>query len=121
MTAQNEPGSLINLEMLHTLANGDKAFVAEMVSNFVQESGQLMQQIGEALQQADHQAIYHAAHALKSLLVYVGLDKHIGAAIAEIEILGRDKGPMQQVQQLYTMAEGTYAKGMRELQSLPLN
>lgn len=118
---QNETGTIINLDMLHTLANGDKAFVAEMVANFVQESGQLVQQLSEAIQAADHKAIYHAAHSLKSLLVYVGLDKHIGAYIVEMETLAREQGSLARQQELYTLSAGTYAKGVEELQAMALN
>lgn len=79
---------MINYDYLNEIAGGDEEFIAEILSDFLAQTPELLTQIETAAANADAGALGAAAHALKGSARSVGADEF--AIIAyELEQAGK--------------------------------
>jgi HPt (histidine-containing phosphotransfer) domain-containing protein len=104
-----------NLEFLTSRANGNNRFVKEMVSIFIEESTHAIHQIEKGINENNFDTIRRGAHILKSITIYVGVDRFIGREVLEIEKLAIAETNMDQIRALFATVNGIWAKAIREL------
>jgi HPt (histidine-containing phosphotransfer) domain-containing protein len=68
--------------------DGDRELLVEMAELFLQDSGKLLAEIGQAIQAGDATALHHSAHTLKgSVANFAAADARETAL--QLEIMGR--------------------------------
>lgn len=79
---------MLNYDYLNEISGGDEEFIAEILSDFLAQTPELMAQIATAVSQGDAATLGKAAHTLKGSARSVGADEF--AAIAfELEQAGK--------------------------------
>ncbi|HHH49486.1 MAG TPA: response regulator [Saprospiraceae bacterium] len=76
---------LIDYNFLMESSKGKKDYLKSMLELFLQQSAKEMQSIQQAMHNNDFDAVAKTAHALKSTVGYVGLEKSIRPILDEIE------------------------------------
>lgn len=79
---------MLNYDYLNEITGGDTDFIAELLSDFVSQTPNLIEQIAAALARGDTATVGAAAHTLKGSARAIGADEF--AAIAfELEQAGK--------------------------------
>jgi HPt (histidine-containing phosphotransfer) domain-containing protein len=91
--------SAVNWELALESVGNDEELLAELVNAFLDESADLMVQIGQALSEQDASVFERAAHTLKGSLQYFGCEPASRLAAA-LEELGREGALHQAAPQL---------------------
>lgn len=63
----------IDLTYLRTLSNGDKGFIKEMISLFIDQTPDMLARMSNYLNLQDWKALSSAAHKMKPSVMFVGL------------------------------------------------
>lgn len=77
------------LAQLRELAEGDAAFLADVVAGYRQETPGRVVELARAADAGDHAAVVAAAHALKGASRTIGAER-VGAVCQAIESAGRE-------------------------------
>jgi len=84
----DKTGSALDLDMALAHVDGDRQFLAELASMFLQDYPRLRSEAHEAIRQGDPKSLERAAHTLKGRLAFFGVQKARDKVIA-LEMLGR--------------------------------
>ena len=76
----------LNVALAHV--DGDRQFLAELASMFLQDYPRLLQEARDSILQGDHKTLERTAHTLKGRLAFFGVQKGREKVIA-LELLGR--------------------------------
>lgn len=94
VSAQNP---LTNFTYLKQLSKGDKGFVREMLSIFLEENPQETEALKKSIESGTFPQIYAAAHKLKSSTPFVGIFEHIKNDVMRIEDLAKNTGGREEM------------------------
>jgi signal transduction histidine kinase/DNA-binding response OmpR family regulator len=86
------PISLINLEYLNQLANGNKEFKKNILQQFLIQAPEETRQLENAFETRDFPAIKSRAHNLKTTISFLGLQQHILTDLEMLENLSTQAG-----------------------------
>jgi len=112
--------SRCNLDYLYELARGDRAFIREMVSVFLDEIGVELDKLSQHIRSSDFSGIKHLSHKLRSSIPYVGLDSIIGDDLAEMEDLARDQAHLSIIQLRFKKVRSVCEEAEQELRLLEI-
>lgn len=82
-------GKLINLAYLHSICNGDKAFITEMVKTFIANTPSAINEMQKWSHQANWEKVGQIAHKIKPSITFMGLDS-LKPIIKTIETNGKE-------------------------------
>ncbi|HUP12406.1 MAG TPA: ATP-binding protein, partial [Niastella sp.] len=86
--AQESASSVgIDLSFLMTQTRDNKSFVREMINIFKEQSPKDVAALKDAIEKADHKAIYRTAHSVRNGIIFFGLNRVIGHNLVQIEKL----------------------------------
>jgi HPt (histidine-containing phosphotransfer) domain-containing protein len=108
-------GNVVDLSYLNDLSRGNKAFVKEMLSIFMQESPAEMNSIENAINDSNFELIKSTSHKLKSTIPFVGLDKIVGTDVMEMEALAANRSNIEQIKTHFSKVRAACAKAFEEL------
>ncbi|MFN8165318.1 MAG: response regulator [Bacteroidia bacterium] len=97
----------INLNYLKQIADGNDAFVAEMIEMFINKTPQALEEMAENFRKQNWEELKRIAHRIKPSFGYIGMSD-IQSALARIEVLSEEHNDAEQVNQLiHTVEEST--------------
>ncbi|AXJ00302.1 His Kinase A (phospho-acceptor) domain-containing protein [Cyclonatronum proteinivorum] len=106
--------TVTDLAYLNEISDGNKEFIDEMVNLFVDQSGGHIESLREGLRNSDYAVIAAAAHKLKPVLGYVGIDLE-KSGIKQIETVSKSHGDFEMIEKLIDELEGLINKANDEL------
>ncbi|MGS2762330.1 Hpt domain-containing protein [Sinomicrobium sp. M5D2P9] len=105
-----------SLEKLEELSDGDRDFIASVVSVFIEETPSDMQELEQAVQAEDFDAIYRHAHKIKPNVDLLGMDKTT-SLLRTLEIKAREDADISGVKEMYAEAKGQILEVIAELKT----
>ena len=101
----DSPGKVLDIDVALAHAGGDREFLSELASMFVQDYPRWVDEAGEAILEKNHVVLERAAHTLKGRLAFFGIAK-LRDQLAELEKMGREQDLSQALPALiYIKAE----------------
>lgn len=96
-----------NLNYLKEHAEGDFAFLKEMIEIFLKESPILIDELKESIASENYQKIKISSHSMKGIFLTLGIKK-AGQLIREIELLADNKEKIEEIKKLCSEIESIY-------------
>ncbi len=91
---------IYNLDKINEMADGDEDFISSVISVFLEEVPQDLQDLEVALAQGNHEKVYQLAHKIKPNVDLLGMEQTRAAAL-QIETLGKNAANMSEIQKVF--------------------
>ncbi len=91
---------IYSLDKLNEMAEGDDDFILSVVTVFLEEVPQDLEDLEKAIASGDYENVYKLAHKIKPNVDILGMDQTRAIAL-EIETLGKDEANMDQVREKF--------------------
>ncbi len=91
---------IYNLDKINEMADGDQDFINSVISVFLEEVPQDLEDLEEALEQQNYEQVYQLAHKIKPNVDLLGMEQ-TRAAASEIEMLGKSAANMLEIQKVF--------------------
>ncbi len=103
-----------NLAKVYALSDNDPEFVNEILTLFVNEVPEDLQQIGEGIKKKDHKHAYAYAHKIKPSLDLLGLNVAF-EEILQIEAWTKTEGKKKEIIETYKSVKTQIKEAIKEL------
>lgn len=94
---------LFDLTNLKEIGAGDKEFICEMISLFLQHAPMAIENLPKKVAAQDWPEVRHIAHKLKPQLIYMG----VHAILDEVELIEQNANKQENLDKIPAMAELT--------------
>lgn len=91
---------IYNLDKINEMAEGDEDFINSVISVFLEEVPQDLEDLETALNQQNHEKVYKLAHKIKPNVDLLGMEQTRAAAL-QMETLGKTKASIAEIQQIF--------------------
>jgi HPt (histidine-containing phosphotransfer) domain-containing protein len=91
--------NIVDLEYVTELSRGNKDFIREIITIFLDENPREIQILEKAVDDNDYDLVKSTAHKLKSTIPFLGLDKVVGQDVFEIENLASQRTNMSAIKE----------------------
>ncbi|MCE3278562.1 MAG: rpfC 3 [Bacteroidetes bacterium] len=98
---------LFNLDYLIDHADGDKEFIIEMITLFINDVPQALTKLKSSIDQKNYGDIKIYAHSMKGLFLTLGIEE-TGDIIKQVERLADNKYPIEEIRLKYNEIEKCY-------------
>ena len=105
---------IYSLDKINEMAEGDEEFVHSVISVFLEEVPQDLQQLESALQANNYEQVYKLAHKIKPNVDLLGMEQTRAAAL-EIETLGKNADNMLEIERIFPVLKKDIAQVVSEL------
>lgn len=105
---------IYSLDKLKELADGDEDFIHSVVSVFLDEVPEDLEQLEIALKQKNYPSIYQLAHKIKPNVDLLGMEQTRAAAL-EIENLGKQGNTGEQIDKIFPILKKDIYQVVAEL------
>ena len=96
------------------MADGDQEFVTSVISVFLQEVPQDLENLESAIENGDHDNVYKLAHKIKPNVDLLGMEQTRATAL-EIETLGKSEENMSEIEAKFPMLKKDVLQVISEL------
>src|SRR5680860_99867 len=93
---------IYNLDKINEMADGDEDFINSVISVFLEEVPQDLEDLEIALNQKNHEQAYQLAHKIKPNVDLLGMEQTREAAL-EIETLGKQGADISAMEKIFHM------------------
>jgi len=91
--------NIVDLEYVTDLSRGNKDFIREIISIFLEENPAEIQILEKAVADNNFDLVKSTAHKLKSTVPFLGLDKVVGQDLIEMENLALQRSNMSAIKE----------------------
>ncbi len=105
---------IYNLDKINEMAEGDEDFINSVISVFLEEVPQDLEQLENALEQKDYEQVYQLAHKIKPNVDLLGMEQTRAIAL-QIETLGKSSANMNEIQQVFPILKKDIDQVVSEL------
>jgi len=91
---------IYNLDKINEMAEGDEDFINSVISVFLEEVPQDLEDLEKALDQQNHEQVYKLAHKIKPNVDLLGMEQTRATAL-QMETLGKTKASISEIQQIF--------------------
>lgn len=105
---------IYSLDKIKELADGDEDFIVSVVSVFLEEVPEDLQQLQTAIEQKNYPAIYQLAHKIKPNVDLLGMEQTRAAALS-IENLGKEGNTGAQIEEIFPILKTDIQQVVSEL------
>lgn len=91
---------IYNLDKLNEMADGDNDFINSVISVFLEEVPQDLEQLETALSQRNYENVYKLAHKIKPNVDLLGMEQTRQAAY-DIETLGKSASGSSEIERIF--------------------
>jgi HPt (histidine-containing phosphotransfer) domain-containing protein len=99
---------------INEMAEGDEEFVHSVISVFLEEVPDDLQQLEIALEAKDFEQVYKLAHKIKPNVDLLGMEQTRAAAL-EIETLGKNEANFAEIKKIFPILKKDIAQVVSEL------
>lgn len=107
--------NVVNLDEIHELSKGDRSFVDEMISIFIEQAPEDTNMIESAIRTNDFQTIRAVSHKLRSSVGFVGLNKYISEPLRKIELFSEKSVNIEEIMSEFVYVKAIISKAILEL------
>lgn len=105
---------IYNLDKINEMAEGDEEFINSVISVFLEEVPQDLEQLENALAQKDYEQVYMLAHKIKPNVDLLGMEQTRAIAL-QIETLGKSSSNMNEIQEVFPILKKDIHQVVSEL------
>lgn len=105
---------IYNLEKINEMAEGDQDFVLSVISVFLDEVPQDLEELEKAIAQQHFDDVYKLAHKIKPNVDLLGMEQTRATAL-EIETLGKNPANRQQIEEKFPLLKKDVLQVISEL------
>ena len=105
---------IYSLHKINEMADGDEDFINSVISVFLEEVPQDLEDLEKAIAVADHQIIYMLAHKIKPNVDLMGMEQARAAAF-EIETLGKKTDKLPEIESKFPLLKKDVLQVISEL------
>ncbi|MGS2740147.1 Hpt domain-containing protein [Sinomicrobium sp. M5D2P17] len=105
-----------SLKKLEELSDGDRDFIASVVSVFIEETPSDMEELERAVQEEDFDAIYRHAHKIKPNADLLGMEETT-SLIRTLETQAKEHADISGIKEMYTEVKEQVEEVIRELKT----
>lgn len=105
---------IYNLDKVNEMADGDEDFINSVISVFLEEVPQDLQELESALAQRNHEQVYKLAHKIKPNVDLLGMEQTRAAAL-QIETLGKNEANMAEIEKVFPILKKDIHQVVSEL------
>lgn len=105
---------IYNLDKINEMAEGDEDFINSVISVFLEEVPQDLEQLENALEQKDYEQVYKLAHKIKPNVDLLGMEQTRAIAL-QIETLGKSSSNMNEIQEVFPILKKDIHQVVSEL------
>lgn len=91
---------IYNLDKINEMADGDEDFVNSVISVFLEEVPQDLEDLENALNQQNHDQVYKLAHKIKPNVDLLGMEQTREAAL-KMETLGKNEASISEILEIF--------------------
>ncbi|WP_209405345.1 Hpt domain-containing protein [Pseudozobellia sp. WGM2] len=107
---------IYNLDKINEMAEGDEDFINSVISVFLEEVPQDLEELESALEQHNHDRVYKLAHKIKPNVDLLGMEQTRAIAL-QMETLGKNKASMSDIKQVFPLLKKDIHQVVVELQN----
>ena len=100
---------LYDLTYLREHAEGDSAFLSEMIGIFLTDTPRLLEELKNDIDSNDYKKIKITSHSMKGLFLTLGIND-AAASLKEIEKMALDTSPIELIKSNFQKVETTFQK-----------
>ncbi|WP_276391640.1 Hpt domain-containing protein [Eudoraea chungangensis] len=105
---------IYSLHKINEMADGDEDFIQSVVTVFLEEVPQDLEDLEKAINEGDHQNIYMLGHKIKPNVDLLGMEEARATAF-EIETLGKDPEKIEVVRSKFPLLKKDVLQVISEL------
>lgn len=105
---------IYTLDKINEMADGDTDFIVSVISVFLEEVPEDLQQLEGAIAIGDLEQAYKLAHKIKPNVDLLGMEQTRAMAL-EIETIGRNEGDLGRIKELFPMLKRDIEQAFLEL------
>ncbi|MGI9550899.1 MAG: Hpt domain-containing protein [Aurantibacter sp.] len=105
---------IYSLDKINEMADGDQDFINSVVSVFLEEVPQDLQDLEQALEQKNHEKVYQLAHKIKPNVDLLGMEQTRAAAL-EIETMGKNSASIDDIEKVFPILKTDIHQVVSEL------
>ncbi|MGI9552925.1 MAG: Hpt domain-containing protein [Aurantibacter sp.] len=105
---------IYSLDKISEMADGDQDFINSVVSVFLEEVPQDLQDLEQALEQKNHERVYQLAHKIKPNVDLLGMEQTRAAAL-EIETMGKNAASISDIEKVFPILKTDIHQVVSEL------
>ncbi len=107
---------LYNLEYLEEISGVDKAFIADMLQDFIQNSPVSMQEIETFVEKSNWQGVYATVHRFIPTFEFVGAEE-IRSKLREIEAYSKAQSQVENIPVILNEIKGSLSELIESIKS----
>lgn len=107
---------IYNLDKINEMADGDEDFINSVISVFLEEVPQDLEDLEIALNQKNHEKAYQLAHKIKPNVALLGMEQTREAAF-EIETLGKQGADISVMEKMFQILKKDIYQVVGELKN----
>ncbi|SIS99546.1 HPt (histidine-containing phosphotransfer) domain-containing protein [Zobellia uliginosa] len=105
---------IYNLDKINEMAEGDEDFINSVISVFLEEVPQDLEDLEIALNDQNHDQVYKLAHKIKPNVDLLGMEQTRAAAL-QIETLGKAGANISEIEQVFPLLKKDIHQVVSEL------
>ncbi|MEX0290827.1 MAG: Hpt domain-containing protein [Flavobacteriaceae bacterium] len=105
---------IYNLDKLNEMADGDQHFVNSVISVFLEEVPQDLEDLESAIASMDYENVYKLAHKIKPNVDLLGMEQTRATAL-EIETLGKSSSNSAEIEEKFPLLKKDIHQVISEL------
>lgn len=105
---------IYNLDKINEMAEGDEAFISSVISVFLEEVPQDLEELETALDQQNHDRVYKLAHKIKPNVDLLGMEQTRAVAL-QVETLGKNRASIEEIRRVFPMLKKDIHQVVAEL------
>ncbi len=105
---------IYSLDKINEMAEGDEDFINSVISVFLEEVPQDLEDLENALNQKNHDQVYKLAHKIKPNVDLLGMEQTRETAL-QMETLGKNEASISEIQQIFPMLKKDIYQVVSEL------
>ena len=107
---------IYNLDKINEMAEGDEDFINSVISVFLEEVPQDLEDLEKALNEQNHEQVYKLAHKIKPNVDLLGMEQTRAAAL-QMETLGKEQASISEIQQIFPVLKKDIHQVVAELKN----
>ncbi len=105
---------IYNLDKINEMADGDEDFILSVITVFLEEVPQDLEELEMALSRRDYNSVYKLAHKIKPNVDLLGMEQTRANAL-QIETLGKSAANSAEIERIFPVLKRDIVQVMGEL------
>lgn len=105
---------IYSLDKINEMAEGDEDFINSVISVFLEEVPQDLEDLESAIEKGDYENVYKLAHKIKPNVDLLGMEQSRAVAL-DIETLGKNPDNKEEIEKMFPLLQKDIHQVISEL------